>query len=86
MISAMEHALWWERARRQQAEEDVGTLLAAVSAERQLAGSALQEAAGAVRDAQVRGSGWVAPSALAWPPRQAVVPYASPRTQPVRPV
>ncbi|GLC36530.1 hypothetical protein PLESTB_000158400 [Pleodorina starrii] len=34
MITAMEHQLWWERSRRQQAEEDCKVLLAAVRLER----------------------------------------------------
>ncbi|GIL62541.1 hypothetical protein Vafri_16633 [Volvox africanus] len=34
MITAMEHQLWWERSRRQQAEEDCKVLLAAVQMER----------------------------------------------------
>ncbi|KAG2496985.1 hypothetical protein HYH03_004991 [Edaphochlamys debaryana] len=34
MITAMEHQLFWERSRRQQAEEDCKVLLAAVHAER----------------------------------------------------
>ncbi|KXZ46943.1 hypothetical protein GPECTOR_39g437 [Gonium pectorale] len=36
MITAMEHQLWWERSRRQQAEEDCKVLLGAVHTERGL--------------------------------------------------
>ncbi|GFR50762.1 hypothetical protein Agub_g13030 [Astrephomene gubernaculifera] len=44
MVGALEHQLAWERARRQQAEEDCKVLLAAVHAERGL-GEALQAGA-----------------------------------------
>ncbi|KAG2428953.1 hypothetical protein HXX76_011197 [Chlamydomonas incerta] len=43
MITSMEHQLWWERSRRQQAEEDCKVLLAAVHTERGIGDALLGE-------------------------------------------